>query len=271
MVLAHGRPMTPRPSTLTFRNAHHRYTLSRLQQDWARLATRPEALAQARSWNVTAVCFEDLDELLVLAGMSPMSPDGRLVPHAASERSRPIGVVGDGVLTKLVLAARSEPLAGRVVLQRMLPGLSAVARRRGTCMNDHLQAFDELLSAAWTVISSFPIERLGVHVAANLLRDADYLAFKRDGRRGIVHEYTDGAAVDHPSDDVEWRLEPLSELLEVVGLAAGGLVDADRELLRMLLTGRNVREVARRMQVTERTIRNHRDAVVHRLRAAWAA
>jgi DNA-binding NarL/FixJ family response regulator len=41
--------------------------------------------------------------------------------------------------------------------------------------------------------------------------------------------------------------------------------------LRMLLTGRNVREVARRMQVTERTIRNHRDAVVHRLRAAWAA
>ncbi|MEO6156098.1 MAG: hypothetical protein ABIQ39_00550, partial [Ilumatobacteraceae bacterium] len=105
-------------------------------------------------------------------------------------------VPGDTVLGQLVEFARTDPLAGRVVLQRLLPGLSAIARRRGTHMREHLEAFDELLSAAWSVISNFPVERRRHHVAASLLRDCEYHAFRRDHRRAVVHDYSDGHDFD---------------------------------------------------------------------------
>ena len=54
-------------------------------------------------------------------------------------------VPGDRVLAALVVAARTDPLAGRVVLQRLLPGLSAIARRRARCVDEHLRNTDEVL------------------------------------------------------------------------------------------------------------------------------
>ena len=262
---AHGRPMTPRPATRSH-SVHARYTLSRLQDDWRLLSVRPDAIARARTWRVTAVGFADLDELRALAGWTPR-PSGDPQPTAAV----PVGDTGgDDVLARLLLVARTDQLAGRIVLQRLLPGLCALSRRHGVCLTEHLDAFDELLSAAWTVIRSFPVERRPAHVAANLLRDTEYVAFKRERRRAVVHEYVGHDSLDRPVEEHEGEVEPLCELLDAVGTMGGGLEDADRRLLQMLLTGRNVREVARRMEVSERTIRNHRDLLVRQVQHALA-
>ncbi|MEO5723853.1 MAG: hypothetical protein ABIQ39_06760, partial [Ilumatobacteraceae bacterium] len=66
--------------------------------------------------------------------------------------------------------------------------------------------------------------------------------------------------------------EPLLELLEVIAAASQGqLVEGDLELLKVLIGGASANAMARQLRVSPRTVRNRRDAVVHRLRAAVAA
>src|SRR5215213_5301031 len=84
-----------------------------LDREWSLIRRRPRVVARARAWGVTGVPFGDLDELLVLAGY-------RVEGTAAH----------NGVLLRLVELARTDDLASRVVLQRVLPGLLATVRRR---------------------------------------------------------------------------------------------------------------------------------------------
>jgi hypothetical protein len=210
---------------------------------------------------------------------------GRDAP-AASARARPIdgpdGVdpddhagpcdAADSVLLALVTIAGSDELAARVVLQRLLPGLSAIARRHGRCMEEHLLAFDDLLSVAWWVIRRFPVERRRRHIAASLLRDCEHQAFRREGRRLLVHEYMQPELLDRAVELDAVDQEPLLEVLELIGEARlHHLHDGDLELLGVLLGAGLLRDAAAELRVSVRTVRNHRDAVVHRLRAALAA
>ena len=70
-------------------------------------------LDRVRSWGVTSTPFRSLDELLRLAGFK--------VARTPAET--------DEVLRRLVVLAATEPLAARIVLQRLLPGLLAIVRR----------------------------------------------------------------------------------------------------------------------------------------------
>ena len=85
------------------------------------------------------------------------------------------------MLVRLVEIARTDELASRVVLQRVLPGLLAVVRRRRRPGRDG--SFEELIGAAWLAIRSCRTDRRPPHVAANLVRDAAYRAFIAPGRR----------------------------------------------------------------------------------------
>jgi hypothetical protein len=241
---AHRATMTPPPDP--------RYLLSRLQREWNLLNTRPSVVRRATAWKLTPRLLQSLDELLVLTGLG----------------TGPTESSSDETMGRLVALARHDDLAARVVLQRMLPGLSACARRNSGSFDSRLDALDELLSEAWTVIRSFPIERRDRYVIKNLLRDCEYRAFLKVRRRMLVHELTDPAHFDQAVEPDDSTVEPLAVLVELLGRArAAGMSDADLTMVTTLLNTSTVKQAAAVLRVTDRTIRNRRHAVVRQLQA----
>lgn len=257
--------------------------MRRLLDDWSSTARRPAALRRARTWAL-GVEFTDLDHLLRLAGFREWPPTthgsvaaGAVAPaddsgcqvsgHAAADDAQ----AADSLLGRLLVVARSDELAARIVLQRLLPGLSAAARRwSGDRPGGSNDAFDEIVSAAWLVIRAFPVERRPGHLAAKLLRDAEHHAFVKATRRRWTCESAEPSAFERHVA-IEQRTDPSHELAEAVETARHSLTDHDLRLLELLASGRSIPEVAAALSVSVRTIGYHREALVHRMRAALVA
>lgn len=230
---------------------NNRYLLTRLQREWTLISSRRSSVERASAWRLTPRVIGSLDELLVLTGLGP----------------GPVDPSSDETMRKLVAVARHDDLAARVVLQRMLPGLSTIAKRHSEGFNSQLDALDELLSVAWSVIRSFSIETRDRYVIKNLLRDCEHQAFLKSRRRRMVHELTDPADLDVPTDADELDQEPLGTIVELLGQAkAAGMAEADIAMIVTLLNTSTVKEAAAALRVTDRTVRNRRQAVVHQLR-----
>jgi hypothetical protein len=198
------------------------------------------------------VVLTSLDELLVLTGLGPG-------PTTSSS---------DETMCRLVALAREDDLAARVVLQRMLPGLSSCAKRNSSTFDARLDALDELLSEAWAVIRSFPIERRSRYVIKNLLRDCEYRAFLKARRRLLIHELTDPAHLDLAVQTDESDGEPLTTIVDLLGRArAAGMSDSDVAVVTTLLNTSTVKQAAAALRVTDRTVRNRRQSVVRQLQA----
>ncbi len=241
----------------------HTALLVRLTREWHAIAHRPAVLRRAADWQL-GIRFESLDELVVAAGLRDRSSDGNSEHDPAVSSSPEHTMAANDVLGRLVLAARTDDLAARVVLQRLLPGVAAIARRWSHRPTDGSAPLDELLAATWTVIRTFPVERRPQHLAARLLRAAEYHAFVRPHRRMLVVQPVPGERLDLPVQPVDDTL-PAAELAELIA-AAHTLTDRDRQLLALLVEGRSSGEVAAALQVSVRTVTNHRDAMVSRLR-----
>ncbi|MEQ1702861.1 MAG: sigma factor-like helix-turn-helix DNA-binding protein [Ilumatobacteraceae bacterium] len=246
----------------------NRPLLARLDREWQAIAHRPAVLRRAHGWAL-GVPFACLDELVAATGATSVRTAGRLAAVDTPAAAHGPTPSDDQLLGRLVMVARRDDVAARVVLQRLLPGIVSRARRWSARRDGgSADAFDELLSAVWTVIREFPVERYSQHVAARMLREAEYRAFGRARRRLLVHELVEPRVLDvpvEPSAD-----EPLLELLEVIA-QAGALPEADRRLLVLLAGGSTQAELAQLLEVSERTVRYHRDAMVHRLRSLVAA
>ena len=231
---------------------NNRYLLSRLQREWNLLSLRRSAVERASAWKLGPRSLDSLDELLVLTGLGtgPVHPDS------------------DDNLRRLVVLARHDDLAARVVLQRMLPGLSACAKRHSNGFDTQLDALDELLTEAWTVIRSFAIERRDRYVIKNLLRDCEYRAFLRAKRKMLVHELTDPARLDRAVEQDSSIDEPLDVVVELLGRAkAAGMSEADIRMVVTLMNTSTVKQAAIALCVTDRTIRNRRPAIIRQLQA----
>lgn len=230
--------------------------LVRLTREWQRLAVDRQLVVQARSWALP-VDIDTLDDILLAGGWY----------RSAAERRRtgPPRVPADEVLHALLVAARDDELAARVVLQRLLPGLVTLACRWQRRWDGDVVS--ELLTAAWPVIRTFPYERRPLHLVANLLNDCEYHAFRRANRRLMQQVATAphelDCAVDPPSPDAR------AELAEVISCSRS-LSEADIHLLALLSSGRSMLEVADAMAMSERTLRNHKARVVAHLRSAVA-
>lgn len=224
-----------------------RATLSRrLDRDWRALARQPTAIARANAWGVVDRPVHHLDELLRAAGFETV--------HCAAANT---------VLGRLVTLARGEELAGRIVLQRVLPGLLAIARKRRAWERD---AFEDLIGAAWLAILACRTDGKQ-HIAAYIVRDAAYRAFTAPGRRRSATEVVVDPRTLDDTPTAE-RLAPCEELAHLLAEArTRGIPCADLELVRQLLDLGSTTKVAELHQVTARTIRNHRDRAAARLRA----
>lgn len=230
---------------------NHRYLLTRLQREWNLLRGRRSAITRASAWELTPRALGSLDDLLMLTGLGP----------------GPIDPCADETMRRLVTLARHDDLAARVVLQRMLPGLSNCAKRNSSGFDSQLDALDELLSEAWTVIRSFPIEHRDRYVIKNLLRDCEYRAFLKARRRMLVQEVTDPAHLDRVIDTDD-ASESLITIVELLGRArTSGMSSDDIEVVVALLNTSTVKQAAIALGVTDRTVRNRRHDVIRQLRA----
>ena len=129
-------------------------------------------------------------------------------------------------MRQLVLRAADDELAARIAIQRILPGLLAVVRRRGAAYDDGL---DELVGAAWIGVRTFNPARGSRCVAAALIADADYRAFRSRWRRRCAGERPTGLTPELPHDDpADTPAQLLADLL--ARAAAAGVPDDDLEL-----------------------------------------
>lgn len=236
----------------------------RLQSEWKLIRERPTVLRRAHSWSV-GVPFDNLDQLLA-------ATDYWASPAARAAAPSTDATNGNAVVARLLAAARHDEVAARVVLQRLLPGLISRSRCWGPRrVGGSTEAFDELVSAAWAVIREFPFERRPRHLVANMLRDSEYAAFRRNSRRMLVHEFTEPRSLD-TAVEYQAEIEPMLELADIIAEARSHtLTDHDLELLTLLANGASPAEAAKQLQISERTLRYHREAAVGRLREAVLA
>ena len=176
----HGRHMTsitssattPPPSTGRA-TPRRRATplLLQLDREWGRVRRRPAALRRVRGWDGddafrrTVGGVRCLDEVLAATQ-----------PHAGSHGS------GDAILRRLLELATSEELAGRIVLQRLLPGLISQSRRWAE-YGSSSDPSDIAIGAAWLAIRSFDVDVRSRHIAPALIADAMWIGFRRAARR----------------------------------------------------------------------------------------
>lgn len=240
----------------------NRSLLSRLESEWQALNQRPAVLHRAAGWDL-GIEFASLDEVVAASGFRPQAGERVCDSGTAS-------AAANEVLRRLLAAARTDDVAARVVLQRLLPGVVATARRWGGHRHGgSMDAFDEMLSATWMVIREFPTDRRSRQLAASVLRAGEYRAFQQASRRMMVHELTAPNLLDLPVETVV-TLDVADELAEVVACASS-LTEHELQLIELLASGCSATEMAERLKISVRTVRNHRDAVVHRLREAALA
>lgn len=233
----------------------------RLFQEWHRLRTQAHVLEHIRSWPLTGDPVHDLSELLVRCGF-----EGRRDDDDADE-----------TLRQLVVLAAHDALAARVVLQRLLPGMLAVAQRRSNGSPGSAEAMlAELVGATWVLIRSYPVGRRPRHVAANLLRDAEYEAFRRPTRL-VRHAREVSVSRPTPHRDefldptTAWLEDPRRRLREVLNSGqAAGMHHQDLTLLALLATGESTEALASKLGVSDRTLRARRATAVARLRQVVA-
>jgi hypothetical protein len=89
--------------------------VSKLVKEWQIISSRQKEVDAVNSWNLPGKKVTNLDQVLVRAGFNTARNDSQ----------------GDNYLWQLVKRASEDELAARIVLQRILPPLVAIARRRG--------------------------------------------------------------------------------------------------------------------------------------------
>src|SRR6187431_98271 len=204
---------------------------SRLDREWSQLRFRPALLRHAAGWEIVEGSLRDLDQILAAVGYQT----GWTADNEAAMR-------------QLVVRAANDELAARIAIQRLLPGLLAIVRRRGVS-DDGL---DELVGAAWICIRTFNSARGSKCVAAALIADADYRAFRSRWRRRCAGERPTGLTPELPHiEPAETAAQQLCDLLAMA--KAAGVPDAELEFARRVGTEDvSTEELARELQVTAR-------------------
>lgn len=223
-----------------------RATLSPLDVDWHRLRRRPDVVRRATSWCVVEGPVDDLDTIVAAIGPT-------IDRHRRNDRLR-----------RLLERAAHDDLAGRVVVQALLPDLVRLHRRR-RAQGWARTGLGDLLTTTWVVVRTFNPDRRPSDIAASLVSDVDWREYRAPLRRKADHRCTEPDDFDRIADD--GQPSAFDELVELLTRArTAGLPDDDLDLLCRLASGRRSIDVAAELGVTARTVRNRRERVAGRLR-----
>jgi hypothetical protein len=125
-----------------------------LGDDWSRELARPDLARHLQRWRAAE------------PALAPFEHPSALLRYMRRTRG---GEREDALLRALVRRARHDPLAARLVLQRLLPGFKRRAGRILLDAGEREELWSLLLACAWERIRAYPVERLPRRVAANLI------------------------------------------------------------------------------------------------------
>jgi hypothetical protein len=186
--------------------------VSSLSRDWQLLVCGPLP-ARLRAWAVEE------------PALAPFAGEpARLI---AFLRGPAAPAAKDELLQALVRVAAQEPLAARVVLEAITPGLTRLAERIIFDARDRDELWALLLGHAWQQIRRYPLTRRPRRIAANLLLETrraalgEFMRERRRRREPPPHQVSPAATSD--SGDVEALLGQ--------AVAAGALTDEEAELI----------------------------------------
>jgi hypothetical protein len=234
--------------------------LQRLDAEWAHLRTSRRAVRAARAW---ALRFPDHPLADVVTDLDDLDRIRR-----ATQRSHDPERPDDTILLALVELSHDDELAGRIVLQHLLPALIVHAQHYRS-FRDRTDPVAQIVPAAWLAIRTYDIERRRHHVASSLVSDAVFQAFRRQLRVRATTEHlvAPSTFADAPSHD--GPATALDEFVTLLREAHGAGVPADDlDLLRQLVRVGSPGAVAAQRKVTPRTIRNHRNRAIGHIRSA---
>lgn len=216
-----------------------------LVAEWAALAVKPRVIRHINEWGLPGSPITTLDEVLERCGFG----------HEA------IYSEGDRCLAQVIARASHDELAARIVLQRILPPLIAIAARRGRIVKGGFnEAFSTTLGHAWILIRTYPLDRRPAKIASNLVRDAEYHAFVREARLKRVAEcnLSERVITTKPADESVSEEDELNDIIEM----SPNLDDRQREVIRRCAQGHTFDQIAKDHGVTARTVRGwKRDAI----------
>ena len=256
----------PKPQAFAASSTEHSDLLTRLDAEWSHLRTSRRALRTARGW---AQAYPDHPLATVVADLGDLDEIRQATQRSSAsgggcERS------DDAILLALVELARSDELAGRIVLQHLLPALIVQAKRYRS-FTDRTDPIAQVVPAAWLAIRSFDVERRRRHIASSLLSDAVFQAFRRALRARAGTEEVVAPSAFAATPCVDGPATALDEFVIVLRDARrAGVPSFDLDLLRQLVRVGSPGIVARQRKVTPRTIRNHRDRAIEHVRTAVA-
>jgi DNA-directed RNA polymerase specialized sigma24 family protein len=196
----------------------------------------------------------------------------------------------DAPLLALLALARDDTLAGRTLLQVLLPALKVQTERIAcaSCLRD--EVWEVLLYFAWETICTYPLERRRVGVATKLVLDVLHRATRelhhrpvasygsaRLHRRPLLASECTGAEATPPPD--EHADEPVSQPAPLpadavlLAAAAASVLDPwDVELiLRTRVDGVRLRLLAQALGLSYHALRQRRQRAEKRLREFLAA
>jgi DNA-directed RNA polymerase specialized sigma24 family protein len=128
-----------------------------LERDWQRELNGPQLRSRFAAWREAEPALSPFQTPLAVL---------RFLRRSGSSARK------DEVLCALLRRARWEPVAGRVVLEAMLPGLKKLAGRLLIDVRDREELWSVLLVCAWERICAYPVQRRPRRVAANVLLDS---------------------------------------------------------------------------------------------------
>lgn len=224
-----------------------RLPIDQLERDWQRELRSPALHRRFDAWKHAEVAlarFQDPPALLrFLRG-----------PGAGAEK--------DAVLCALLARARSEPTAGRVVLEAISPGLKKLAGRLLSDAREREELWSAVMACAWERICTYPVERRPRKVAANLLLDTlrGTLAALSAGRREPSTQ-TFPAQLEAPA-----QCESDVDALLARAVVAGAVSRDEAELILLTrIDGASLRVLAADRGVSFDTLKHRRHRAERRL------
>lgn len=223
--------------------------VKQLVAEWAALATKPSVLRHVNEWGLPGDPLTQLDQVLDRCGFG----------HDADYSE------GDRCLAQIIARASHDELAARIVLQRILPPLIAIAARRGRIVKGGFnEAFSTTLGHAWILIRTYPLDRRPAKIASNLVRDAEYHAFVREARLKRVTEcsLTERVITTQPMATPTRQTDELHDVLD----ESRALTRQQRDIVRRCAEGHSFDDIAKDYGVTARTVRGWRREAINALR-----
>ncbi len=238
------------------------FLLERLDAEWAHLRTSRRALRTVRTWATSHPGHPLADVVGDITDLDQI--------RQATQRCSDARRSDDAILLALVELARGDELAGRIVLQHLLPSLITNARRYRS-YTDRTDPIALIVPAAWLAIRSYDVERRRQHVASSLISDAVFQAYRRQLRRRAGKEQVMSPSEFASASCHDGPATALDEFVTMLRDAQrAGVPSYDLDLLRQLVRVGSPGIVAKQRKVTPRTVRNHRDRAVDHVRSALA-